>query len=73
MNGLYRRSLEDHVPLEMIYLSDRNVLTHRKIVVKEIHSLYIKAYCYTRRQIRTFRRDQILSITIARQTRKLIV
>jgi len=61
MNGLFLRSLEEKVPLEIIYLSADQQLSQRKCIVKEVNDEYIRAYCLLRRQMRTFRVDHILS------------
>jgi predicted DNA-binding transcriptional regulator YafY len=62
MNGLFQRSMEEHIPLEMIYLSDNQQLSQRKLIVKEMNGDTIRAYCLLRKQIRTFRIENILSI-----------
>ncbi|MEH7177453.1 hypothetical protein [Neobacillus vireti] len=62
MDGLLLRSIEEHMPLEMIYLSEDQQISQRQLLVKEINDDYIRAYCLLRKQIRTFRRENILSI-----------
>ncbi|MFD0829615.1 WYL domain-containing protein [Neobacillus sp. M.A.Huq-85] len=62
MEGLLYRSIEEHMPLEMIYLSENQQLSQRKLIVKEVNDEYIRAYCLLRKQVRTFRRENILSI-----------
>ena len=62
MDGLFLRALEENIPLEMIYLSDDQQISQRKLLVKEVNDEYIRAYCLLRKQIRTFRRENILSI-----------
>lgn len=62
MEGLLYRSIEEHIPLEMIYLSENQQLSQRKLIVKEVNDEYIRAYCLLRKQVRTFRRENILSI-----------
>nr|WP_263328294.1 hypothetical protein [Neobacillus sp. Marseille-Q6967] len=62
MEGLFLRSIEENLPLEMIYLSEDNEISQRKLLVKEVNDQYIRAYCLLRKQVRTFRRDNILSI-----------
>ncbi|WML43415.1 hypothetical protein [Neobacillus sp. PS3-40] len=62
MNGLFQRSMEEHIPLEMIYLSENQQLSQRKLIVKEMNGDTIRAYCLLRKQIRTFRIENILSI-----------
>lgn len=62
MDGLFIRSIEENLPLEMIYLAENQELSQRKLIVKEVNDEYIRAYCLLRKQIRTFKRDNILSI-----------
>jgi len=62
MDGLLLRSLEENIPLEMIYLAENHELSQRKLIVKEVNDEYIRAYCLMRKQMRTFKRENILSI-----------
>jgi predicted DNA-binding transcriptional regulator YafY len=62
MDRLLLRSLEENIPLEMIYLSRDQQISQRKLLVKEVNDEYIRAYCLLRKQIRTFRRENILSL-----------
>jgi predicted DNA-binding transcriptional regulator YafY len=62
MDGLLLRSIQENIPLEMIYLSKDQQISQRKLLVKEVNDEYIRAYCLLRKQIRTFRRENILSI-----------
>lgn len=62
MDGLLQRSIEENIPLEMIYLSENQELSQRKLIVKDLNDKYIIAYCLLRKQIRTFHRENILSI-----------
>jgi predicted DNA-binding transcriptional regulator YafY len=62
MDGLLLRSLEENIPLEMIYLSEDQQISQRKLLVKEVNDEYIRGYCLLRKQIRTFRRENILSL-----------
>jgi predicted DNA-binding transcriptional regulator YafY len=62
MEGLFIRSIEENIPLEMIYLAEGHELSQRKLIVKEVNDEYIRAYCLLRKQMRTFKRKNILSI-----------
>jgi predicted DNA-binding transcriptional regulator YafY len=62
MNSLFLRSINEKLPLEIIYLSEDHQFSQRKLIVKEINDDYIRAYCLLRKQMRTFRVDNILSI-----------
>ncbi|MFP7295815.1 hypothetical protein [Neobacillus niacini] len=62
MDGILLRSIEENIPLEMIYLSCDQQISQRRLLVKEVNDDYIRAYCLLRKQIRTFRKENILSI-----------
>ncbi|HZH61604.1 MAG TPA: hypothetical protein VEY70_18940 [Metabacillus sp.] len=61
MNGLLQRSKEEKFPIEIIYISNTGEITQRTIIVKEIQSEYIKAFCLLKQQPRLFNRSNILS------------
>lgn len=67
MNGLLIRAMKENLTLDMIYISASNQITQRKIIVKEIHSSKIRAYCCLRKQTRLFKIDNILSLMPAKQ------
>ncbi|OAS86672.1 hypothetical protein A6K24_03935 [Metabacillus litoralis] len=54
-------SLENQVPIEIIYLSKCGEFSQRKVLVRRISKEKVVAYCYLRNQIRSFSLDQILS------------
>jgi len=62
MQLLINKSLTEQIPLEMIYLSEKQQFTQRRIVVKQLNGEYIRAYCFLRGQTRVFKRNNILSI-----------
>jgi predicted DNA-binding transcriptional regulator YafY len=62
MNNLFLKSKNENLPLEIIYLSEDQQFSQRKLIVKEINDDYILAYCLLRKQMRTFRVENILSI-----------
>jgi predicted DNA-binding transcriptional regulator YafY len=62
MDGLLLHAIEENIPLEMIYLSCDQQISQRRLIVKEVNDEYIRAYCLLRKQIRTFRRENILSL-----------
>ncbi len=61
MNYYFKQSLEQKQPITIIYQSKDKLITERQIIVKKISSNKLIAYCYLRRQIRTFSIDHILS------------
>ncbi|WLR53792.1 hypothetical protein LC048_14860 [Mesobacillus subterraneus] len=62
MNALLERSFQEKLTVEMIYLAANNQFTHRRIIVKEMHDHYFKAYCFLRRADRLFKKENILSV-----------
>jgi len=67
MKRLLAESLKSGIKLEMIYLSDKKVLTQRTIKVLAIGESKFKAFCYLRRKERLFKLENILSITVPRK------
>ncbi|MED1419004.1 hypothetical protein [Bacillus smithii] len=72
MKGMLLKAKENKIPLLMIYMNDQGVITERFITVKDFNDDYIKAYCYWRKQIRTFKRSNILSIGPVRQRQRRV-
>lgn len=62
MNGLLEKSFQENLTVEMIYLAANNQITHRRIIVKEMHERYFKAYCFLRKAERLFKKENILSV-----------
>jgi predicted DNA-binding transcriptional regulator YafY len=62
-------SLENQVPIEIIYLSKCGEFSQRKILVRRISKEKIVAFCYLRNQIRSFSLDQILSASRSKKTK----
>ncbi|MDY0395456.1 hypothetical protein ACFSMW_00020 [Virgibacillus halophilus] len=69
MEGLLRRSLENKEKIIIFYVSNKNQITERYIRVLQLHDDYVTAYCYYRKQVRTFKLESILS---AGQSRKRV-
>lgn len=67
MNGLLKRSLESGEILEMIYLCNKNEISQRKIKVIEIYADTFRAFCFSRRQSRIFKKSNVLSIGLVRR------
>lgn len=69
MQSLLKRAVGSRQRLEMIYINKNNQITQRIIKVIGVTESTIKAYCFTRRQFRTFNTANILSIAPVRQRR----
>lgn len=59
---LLNHAADKKAVLEMIYIDDEGKLTQRFIRVLDKHDHSILAYCYYRKQVRTFKIDNILSV-----------
>ncbi|WP_224771106.1 hypothetical protein [Metabacillus idriensis] len=72
MKVLLEKSKNLQMPIEIIYLSEKGFLTQRTIIVNEINERYIKAYCFSKQQIRIFKTGNILSAAIQRGKENLL-
>jgi len=61
MRGLFLRSIENWEPIEIIYLNSKGKISQRTIHVLSETETNIKAYCFLKKQLRTFKKDNILS------------
>jgi predicted DNA-binding transcriptional regulator YafY len=57
-------SLREHRPVSLIYLDSKGVITQRVVQVTELAKEEVRAYCLTRKGPRTFRRDQVLAVSL---------
>lgn len=64
MIKLLQRSINEKLPLEMMYLSSRNQITHRKVLIHDIKGSSFRAYCYLRKQPRLFSIENVLALTV---------
>ena len=60
MKHILKRSLEENRAIEIIYMSHQQ-FTKRRILVKHMKGEYVVAYCFLRKDIRTFRNQSILA------------
>ncbi|WP_188456430.1 WYL domain-containing protein [Virgibacillus oceani] len=61
MKRLLVNSVETNQKLEIIYLSDHNQLSQRVIKVIRVKDDTVLAYCFSKKEVRTFKLDNILS------------
>lgn len=61
MKGLFQRSINNKEKIIIFYIDNNNQVTERYIRVLNIKDNYILAYCYYRKQVRTFKVDNVLS------------
>jgi predicted DNA-binding transcriptional regulator YafY len=69
MIGLLRRSAATKLPIEMIYISEKGVISQRVITIKSMTDSLIRAYCHSRKKQRVFKIDNILSAAAAKQNK----
>ncbi|MEK5108237.1 hypothetical protein MHI57_16190 [Cytobacillus sp. FSL K6-0129] len=62
MKGLLIRGVNNKKELEMIYLDNKGDISQRRIKILSVYEDYFRAYCFTKRQQRTFKVSNILSI-----------
>lgn len=62
MHRFLMKVLHEKQPVEIIYVSDKQNITQRTILVHEMNPNYIRAYCFLRKQNRLFKLDNILSV-----------
>lgn len=61
MQGLFYRSIEQKEKIIIFYINSDNQVTQRFIRVLKVNANHIMAYCYYRKQVRSFKLDNILS------------
>jgi predicted DNA-binding transcriptional regulator YafY len=62
MKSLLLNAAETGERLEMIYMSNKSEISQRIIKILAVTDDSFKAYCYTRKQFRTFTMSNVLSI-----------
>ncbi len=67
MKGILLRAVNSNNPIQMIYQSNEGTISQRIIKVLAVADDQIKTYCYTRKQFRTFKLDNILSVAPVRK------
>lgn len=56
------KSAREKRPVVIIYQKQDGSFTKRTIMVYKIHAGYIKAFCYSKKQYRTFRMDRMYAV-----------
>ncbi len=70
MKGLLKRAVESKEVLEMIYQNNKGEFSQRRIQVIKMSEDSFSAYCFTRKQQRTFKISNILSVGPVRKVRR---
>ncbi|MTH53142.1 hypothetical protein GKZ89_06925 [Bacillus mangrovi] len=71
MNYHLQFSKDHQEPVQIIYMSEKGVLSQRNIIVTKIAGNHVTAHCLLRGGVRIFRKDLILSAG-SRSSRKKI-
>lgn len=70
MINLLKRAHANNTDLEMIYLDNKGNISQRRIKVLNFNEISFRAYCYTRKQQRTFKVSNVLSIGPVRNMKR---
>lgn len=62
MDYMLKRSLNEKQKLELIYMANEGKISQRVIRVVSIKEGIVLAYCYTRKTVRLFKKENILSV-----------
>ncbi|RWZ60403.1 hypothetical protein EQV77_03670 [Halobacillus fulvus] len=62
MEKWLNQSRDQKITLEMIYLTNEGTATQRIIRVMKVKESHIIAYCFLKKEVRTFKKENILSI-----------
>lgn len=70
MKGILLRAASNCEMLEMIYQDSKGNISQRRVKVLSMNNESFRAYCYARRQQRTFIIRNVLSVGPARKIRR---
>ncbi|HDR7286589.1 hypothetical protein [Bacillus paranthracis] len=62
MNHLLKYSLDQKIPIELIYLKGSGDFSQRTVIVRKIYADRVLVYCMQKQQVRTLKLANILSI-----------
>lgn len=72
MEGLLNRALTEKQKLEMIYIDSEGNMSQRVVRIVDVRNDSILAYCYFRKEVRSFKRDNILSVGLFKDRKDLV-
>ena len=61
MNCLFKYSLENKLPIDLIYMNKRGEITQRSVIVRKLSVVGILAFDLGKQQLRSFKRENMLS------------
>ncbi|MFI8710096.1 hypothetical protein ACIGHG_24335 [Bacillus sp. NPDC077411] len=62
MNHLLKCSLNQKIPIELIYLKGSRDFSQRTVIVRKIYEDRVLVYCMQKQQVRTLKLANILSV-----------
>lgn len=71
MNCLLRYSIENKLPIDLIYINKAGDITHRTVIVRKITVNDILVFDLNKQQLRSFKRAKILSAAKTKQRRRI--
>ncbi|MET3682220.1 putative DNA-binding transcriptional regulator YafY [Alkalibacillus flavidus] len=66
MDHLLKQSIQNRQKLELVYIDEQHRMTQRIVTIIKIDDDRLLAYCFTKRGVRSFQKDNILAIYPAR-------
>ncbi|WP_202080055.1 hypothetical protein [Caldalkalibacillus salinus] len=64
---LLEKAHEKHVPVDIMYMDQRQNITQRTIFVKTVGEEHVEAFCLLRHKHRTFQLDKVLAVQQRRE------
>lgn len=68
MKGIFERSIRNKEKIIMMYIDHENNVTQRYVRIIKMDDTFVLAYCFYRKQVRTFTIDNILSCRTVKRT-----
>ncbi|MEK4924093.1 MULTISPECIES: hypothetical protein [unclassified Cytobacillus] len=69
MNHLFKYSLNERKPIELIYLNNSGEISYRLVIIRRIKVDNVMVYDLQKQQMRTFSIDGILSVAKPKRQR----
>lgn len=73
MKGILERSAASQERIEIIYMNKKGAISQRMIRVLAVSERTVHAYCYSKKECRTFHIDNILSMAPVRKKQTYVI
>ncbi|WP_035505145.1 hypothetical protein [Halobacillus karajensis] len=70
MDSLIKKSEVEKIKIDLIYLNREGEISQRTIRVTGVRRNHVLAYCYTRKEVRSFLKENILAVFPVYRTKK---